>query len=103
MLRNEHHSSRMQIALLISDMSVDGAFLDKHDLVLLNMLMGWYGCAGGISSPATSTRCPEPLALGVTLRMNSPASTSPGSGRQRRVSPSFFSSSSAIGPFCVSS
>jgi hypothetical protein len=37
----------MQIALLISNMSVDGAFLDKHDLILLKMLMGWYGCAGG--------------------------------------------------------
>src|SRR5208283_2297200 len=46
MLRNEHHSSRMQIAFLISNMSVDGAFLDKHDLILLKMLMGWYGCAG---------------------------------------------------------
>ena len=43
MLRNEHHSSRMQIALLISNMSVDGSFLDKHDLVLLKMLVGWYG------------------------------------------------------------
>src|ERR1700678_931241 len=47
MLRNEHHSSGMQIALLISNMSVDGAFLDEHDLVLLKMLMGWYGCTGG--------------------------------------------------------
>src|SRR5208282_1839790 len=47
MLRDEHHSSRMQIALLISNMSVDGSFLDKHDLVLLKMLVGWYGCAGG--------------------------------------------------------
>src|SRR3984957_11140371 len=47
MLRNEHHSSRMQIALLISNMSVDGAFLDQHDLILIKMLMGWYGCAGG--------------------------------------------------------
>src|SRR5580704_8931503 len=46
-LRNEHHSSRMQVALLISDMSVDSSFLDKHDLVLLKVLMGWYGCAGG--------------------------------------------------------
>jgi hypothetical protein len=36
----------MQIALLISDMSMDGAFLDKHDLILLKMLMGRYGIAG---------------------------------------------------------
>jgi hypothetical protein len=36
----------MQIALLISNMSVDGSFFDKHDLVLLKMLMGWYGIAG---------------------------------------------------------
>src|SRR5208282_4308869 len=47
MLRNEHHSSRMQIALLISNMSVDGPFLDQHDLILLKMRVGWYGCAGG--------------------------------------------------------
>jgi hypothetical protein len=46
MLRNEHHSSRMQIALLISNMSVGGSFLDKHDLILLEMLIGLYGIAG---------------------------------------------------------
>src|SRR5271155_228064 len=46
MLRNEYHSSRMQIALLISNMSVDRSFLDKHDLILLKMLMGRYSIAG---------------------------------------------------------
>lgn len=45
MLRNEHQSSRMQIALLISNMNVDGSFLDKHDLILLKMLVRWDGVA----------------------------------------------------------
>src|SRR5208282_781887 len=50
MLGNEHHSSCMQIALLISNLSVDGSFLDKHDLILLKMLVGWYGIAGSYLS-----------------------------------------------------
>jgi hypothetical protein len=32
-------------------MSVDGSFLDQHDLILLKTPMGWYGCARGPSHP----------------------------------------------------
>jgi hypothetical protein len=46
MLRNEHHPSRMQIAFLISNMGVDGSFLDKHDFILFKTLVGRDGVAG---------------------------------------------------------
>ena len=46
MLRNEHHPSRMQVALLISNMGVDGSFLYKHDLILLKMLVRRDGVTG---------------------------------------------------------
>src|SRR5271155_1465339 len=68
MLRNEHHSSRMQVALLISDMSVDSSFLDKHDLVLLKVLMGWYGARAvgcheiGTQAQFTSSNASYPAA-----------------------------------------
>src|ERR1700722_2247006 len=72
MLRNEHHSSRMQIALLISNMSVNGAFLDKHDLILLKMLMGWYGCPGGQVFSANQHQMLGAIGLGSDLENESP-------------------------------
>src|SRR5271156_6100431 len=72
MLRNEHHSSRMQIAFLISDMSVDGAFLDQHDLILLKMLMGWYGCAGGHVFSANEHQMLGSIGFGSDLENESP-------------------------------
>src|ERR1700729_245759 len=71
-LRNEYHSSRMQIAILISDMSVDGAFLDKHDLVLLKMLMGWYGCAGEHVFSANEHQMLGAIGFGSDLENESP-------------------------------
>ena len=32
----------MQIALLSSDMSVDGSSLDQHNFILLEVLVSWY-------------------------------------------------------------
>src|ERR1700684_2711706 len=75
MLRNEHHSSRMQIALLISNMSVDSSFLDKHDLVLLKVLMGWNGCAGGHVFSANQHQMLGAIGFGSDLENESPGVT----------------------------
>src|ERR1700721_2754323 len=72
MLRNEHHSSRMQITLLISNTSVNRAFLDKHDLILLKMLMGWYGCAGGHVFSANEHQMLGAIGFGSHLENESP-------------------------------
>src|ERR1700683_3084213 len=72
MLRYEHHSSRMQITLLISNMSVDVAFLDKRDLILLKMLMGWYGCAGGHVFSANEHQMLGAIGFGSDLENESP-------------------------------
>ena len=40
--RNENQSSGVQIALLISHMSVDGSFLDQHNLILLEVFVCLY-------------------------------------------------------------
>jgi hypothetical protein len=81
-------------------MSVDGSFLDKHDLVLLKMLVGWYGIAGSHLS-RRENEMPRAVGFGSDLEDESPMSPSPGSGRQRRASPSFFSSSSGVAPDCA--
>src|ERR1700684_2271612 len=72
MLRNEHHFSRTQMALLISNMSVDGAFLYKHVLILLKVLMGWYGCAGGHVFSANKHQMLGAIAFGSDLENESP-------------------------------
>jgi hypothetical protein len=60
MLRNEHHSSRMQIALLISNMGVDGALLDEYDLnVSVKSRPGYFVGSADHTYPALERRQTE--------------------------------------------